>query len=227
MENNQRNFIRLIIIFVIVLLVCCGVYIYTQKKQVGQPVVNFVTQTEKTTNQTTPTIPISNLTSGWETYKNNKYGFEIKHPKNYKTYSVKVEQIIHPDSISFYSSVPNGHSGDFESGFSINLPLSERYTYANPKANSLDDYSKDYITNDGYHIIIHSQQEVTVNNFKALKQIYSAPYKQDSNDEMHEDHTTRYIFYNGKQFIILNGDQMSKDYEKIFDQIALTFKFTN
>lgn len=61
METSQKGFIApLLLALIAILLIGGGTYVYMQKKQVSQPVAE--------------------QTSGWKTYTNTQYGFEVKYP---------------------------------------------------------------------------------------------------------------------------------------------------
>ena len=75
------------IILLVIVSVAFAYYYGTQQK--GSPKTqnqNNLDKTESVAPTPIPTpVPTSNIPSGWKTYSNGKYGFEISFPSNYKS----------------------------------------------------------------------------------------------------------------------------------------------
>jgi hypothetical protein len=119
------------------------------------------------------------------------------------------------------------------------------YAIFNPKARSLDDYMHDYPvgqvkqqvrTKDGVVevststiAIIHSQEKFVANGIPILRQIYSFGYWEVDSDgkrvlspmDTQIDHDIRYIFFDGKTFVIIDGWQSEKDMDQIARSVRL------
>ena len=215
---NQKGFANIAIIVLVIVLAGVAGY-FTLNKQ-----AKITAEPQPTTSQV-PTVSTDQITN-FKTYRNDKYGFEVSYPSDYKTYSVNTEGVLHPDSILFsLISIPS--RGPTGAHILIPLPLNDELAHSNPNAQSLDDYKKNYTTNDGRNVVIDDQKEMLVNGIKALRQVYS-----DANpigDFNNAYHNLRYVFFNEKQFIIIDGGVgggvYSASNDKVLDQVASTFKF--
>lgn len=102
MKNTQKGFIvPLLIAIITVSAISGGIYYYSQNKPEVPQTVNNTQPIQKTTpapavgtqtnsganvqpNKVVATNPkISDQTTGWKTYANTTYGFEIKYPSNF------------------------------------------------------------------------------------------------------------------------------------------------
>lgn len=114
-------------------------------------------------------------------------------------------------------------------GFAINVATSTSFEPFRPNAKTLDDYKTNYLledfepfeeqTKDGivvdhraHEVVIYSQEELTVNGIPMLRQIYSygtldqeydGHSSFEATDEWGADHALRYVFFDGKSFVIL------------------------
>ena len=90
---NQKGSSSILVIILLVIIAAGGIYIFLNRN-IQQPVSNNITATTQPTSTTipTPTLTptptdtveeVSNIPSGWLTYTNTEYGFEIYYPSTY------------------------------------------------------------------------------------------------------------------------------------------------
>lgn len=114
---NQKGFIKDVAIIAVGILVLGGGYFYFSKKPAYAPAEN------SNTNQ-----KVADETADWETYKNERYGFEIKYPNEYKA-------VEDPDGTAIVGFFSNDGSYDT----SLKAYLRES------KYNNFDDYKNNLI----------------------------------------------------------------------------------
>lgn len=129
---NQRGFVNIALIILVVVLVGAGSYFVFVKKPADQPTPPEQTQAR---NNTQPTQPPANNqpsptpkdeTANWKTYRNENLGFEFKYPAqiNGKPVSI-VERKDYKDFLLFQSKIPygsptEGKGGELEQSYFTN-----------------------------------------------------------------------------------------------------------
>ncbi len=140
------------------------------------------------------TIPTTDPTINWKTYKNEKWGFEIKYPLDW---FIK--------DTSLYSYDPGNYLGE--------KPIPEKIVKC------------DFIEgNDLSTVAIKSTEILQTGTPKITKLI--TEYKDHANFGPGSSTNTRYIFEQDTKEISLICFFFDETYEKTFDQILSTFKFT-
>lgn len=213
---NQRGFVNIISIVVIVALVAVAWYFALIKKS------GSITEQ-------TPTYPVINKTRNWKIYTNDQYGFEFKYPAEWTRNDGQVIQsaVLRLD---FYSPDYKGRfdyrGGDFpqtiiESGghFSINIDsLKGLLPYDFEK---LQKELKQYESSEG----VDRTKEIQVNKVNAIYHFLKNFVKETSSADIHflhpRDATLQF------QIMISSATVEKNQYYSVLDQILSTFKFVN
>lgn len=124
---------------------------------------------------------------------------------------VRVPYIAYEETSVYISTSPTTSCTDF-----------------NGNAKTLNDYTHDY-KGAFFTTVVHSSEKVSVNGIPMLKQIYSVGYTRKDNNgkEIFDtsdrgwDHQLRYVFFDGKKFVIIEGWQAPEYVEKIVKTIKL------
>lgn len=88
---NQKGFILPLIAIIIVVATGIGGYVFVQRQKVKNenayvpPVLNpYADAPQSSTSASTSTLTTAAIPADWKTYRNEKYGFEVKYPKDWK-----------------------------------------------------------------------------------------------------------------------------------------------
>ncbi len=92
-EPKKFNWLFVIIVAAVALLATAAIFYFIGTGQLGPE-----------TNLNISPVPTTNEFAGWQTYKNEQYGFEVKYPENTLT-EVSVEEGLPPDYSSKFSGV--------------------------------------------------------------------------------------------------------------------------
>ncbi len=169
---------------------------------------------------------------GKQSYCNPQFGFQLKLPADYEIVGdLNAARKESSPRLAIFARNPY-RRGDAPY-VDIYLPVAGDEA-ANPNALNLDDYKSDYHARF-FDVLIHSQEVKTIDARPVLKQIYSAgEWRTDLagnqrfyvTSENAEDHSIRYVFWNGgSEFIIFKNKGLKPEFEQLLDSVAETFSF--
>src|SRR3972149_11411616 len=101
---KSKSLIVVALIIILIALGAGGFYYYSNQIKSITPTLTPNTSSSPSSKtvvqqQPTATTEASNLPTGWETYTNDKYGFEISYPANYKALDDKDNLYGWPDAV--------------------------------------------------------------------------------------------------------------------------------
>lgn len=200
-RGGTRNILfALLLIFIVLIIVSAGVYLFQSSKLKKQTSVDVKT---RTTNTPTPNSPTIDPTAEWNTYVNDEYGF-----------STQYHPFTEPTELN-----GNNEAGQFTYLFLVNFgegtnPLKSQFGYSvEVSQNSLEDKKTELIghTTDE----IESEEEVGIGGTNWTKLNYEIFMAAD-----HINITTAFTYKNGYGYFITTSPIE-------IDQILSTFEFAN
>lgn len=183
---NQKGFVKDIIIVILALVVAGGVYIGYSKG-----LINFGSKKESS---------VTNETTDWKTYTNEKYGFEFKYPNNWA-----VSESQKP-SLPYLVSISLGPKDMTEGGGFFAVMVRDQ----------TEDQFLSSLSQGDYYII--SKTDVAIGNKKAVLCIYG---RNDSSDQW------KSIVMQKEEYLFEFSSGATPYYGDIFNKMLPTFKFTN
>jgi len=104
---NQKGFVNIILVVVIVILLgVVGYFALVKKSPLIVQQTPISTQTKTPTPTPTPTPVPTNETANWKTYINKDYNFQLTFTDAWVGYKVYKEQLINNSGVSYIFAVP-------------------------------------------------------------------------------------------------------------------------
>lgn len=217
--KSARGFVQIIIAVIFALAIGAGAMLAYQKFSQKTPSPSPTPTTSTPTTKESPAA--SDETTDWKTYTNTQNSYSLNYPT---VWAVKVEnspidtvttktQIESKDYVVGQPDMGGGFIPGAKSGARLEI-----YVSRNPNFKSYEEFKnfeETKSTEFGLNYFT-SQEEITINNLKAVKKIGGKPYLGEQ--------SYAYTFYKGtiyKIYLTSSVDQQSK-----FSQILSTFKFT-
>ena len=222
-EQKSTDWVKIILAAVLgfVLLAgsaYAGYYYGTQQVQsvekptpaVSQPQPKADRPLDETSEPTAP--PVTGPTAGWETYTNNKCGYEVKYPSGWEL-SPEPEDGIYGAAVIFPYEISSGVK-PLTDWLKVQIGCAERGADVNPR-DTIDQLNE---RDAGYGISkIEQLEQININGNLAFKQVNIPPV---GNSVLEY-----YIFPVGDKYYALGFTPAGTKLETTIDQILSTFKF--
>ena len=210
--KNQKGIIHLFVIIILALAVVGGIGYYAYKN--GQ--IKSIPQ-----GNLSPT-PATDETANWKTYRNDKLGFELKHPSDFRDWEVWGSGYSDrlPITISFHKKYDEN---SFDGG-GLFITITDRSEYGKgDSVKTLDDYinnkrkmEKKVKINE--HLIDNQKAfEIIYGDGKSMEHLFTEPDVYRGPIE--------YVVLKGNKFYIFEYHTDDTELMKIIDQILSTFRF--
>jgi hypothetical protein len=165
-----------------------------------------------------PEEVLTDETSNWKTYKNQKWGYEINYPPNFYFYEISPGNVlgVHSESMSFQEE-GLGEAWEWP-GFEVEIFRSDNLSLLSWLQEKWLEYDIPMNTDafrENFEQIIKQRKEITVNNYQAIR----LPHSYDE---------SVYFFFisnNGGSVAKLTCVLYGEDISEICDKAFATFRF--
>jgi len=172
-------------------------------------------------------IPVSTFEkdiSNWESYGSEKFGFALKHPKNFRDVETWLSGL--PDNLPVQISFHQKLGENSYDGGGLFITVNNRNEYEDTYSiGTLDDYI-DKVKNREKRVKI---DEVTIDGQKAFKITYGDGKSMEllfTEPDAYRG-PIEYIVLKDEKFYVFEYHTDNSEHIRTFDQILSTFKFTN
>jgi hypothetical protein len=218
MKQSRSGFASVILIFIILAVAIVGAaYNYTRPKINNSQLQKYAI--------TKPGIPID--TDHWNTYKNLKYGFEFKYPNSlsdtccgvYSDDLIEMQKVV---------TLAEKLDTDFEGGAEVYNGIS---IHATSSKTSLD--LEAFVTDQKIKILEHfyKDQETLAKNEPQVRIEKSSVNSIESYRIPNLSVLNTNVYYlksnDGTILALMESEEHTPEFEKVFDTILSTFQFSN
>lgn len=243
LSKPSFNLWMLSIFALLVAFLGTSLYYFVNQKTAPSPTSSPTQQSQPINQPPSPTPnPTSNLTENWQTYKDNKFGFEVKYPPEWKAWEPDLNYF--PEA-EFWLKIGRKRLNLPWSSADPHYPWLDRQDYkingvelivTKPK-NIIDLDREGYNCNTAHEgcMFLFKYTQTSFKNIPA--RLTSAEFPDITNDPVLRKNfegvdITPYSYFtfekNGMLWIIsYNHSDFKQNYNPTYDQILSTFQFTN
>ncbi len=163
-------------------------------------------------------ICVISATTNWKTYRNDKYGFEIKYPKEYKVSSNNPgDSFVAANLLQIYDPVDANQMSEFVPELTINI-IRQPYVFNGKIYNNINEFAnlKEWNRN----------KTIKFKNVIALGLITGLKIYGTDHSGIDTEYSAIETSFNEILVMLPNLEIISVDYPDKFSNIASTFKFT-